>query len=227
MQQHVILTFVINHLLRKLDAMKAGTVFMKDAGVNSVNLPSKEDILSYPDEVTAMTKFIFQYNSMVRDGKSYYKLEQHNEVGTKRDLEWLNEFSRPEKEHPIYAALFRTMAFPYASAYYFHRLFSYGNGDDINNINHRRAKVVSGSMITQWVGTLLAELDIRYLAPSRLPISQYVCRFETGFNGNPHQHSLLYSEEYGSMISELKSSLQDSFDIVYYFRDERLYVFTE
>ena len=45
-QEHPILTFVINNLLRKHDAMKAATVFLKDVDVTSINIPTKEEILN-------------------------------------------------------------------------------------------------------------------------------------------------------------------------------------
>ena len=210
--ESIIATFTINILMRKLDAFKAATVLIKDVDLHNERLPTKQQLLDNPDDALGASKLLMQYASMTIDSPDFWKLQLKDEIGTKRDLEYMNEFSRPDKKHPTDAALFRTSAPPYRAAYYFHRLFSYGDGEDISNINHRRAKVLSESMVIEWVGTLLAELDIKYLAPYRCPSVNYVMRYENGKFGNPHHHSLLYSDEYGEINWNLKVELEKTFD---------------
>ena len=85
------------------------------------------------------------------------------------------------------------MAFPYTSAYYFHRLFS-TTEEELMNLTIRRSKVLVNSTAIEWIGSLIAELDLQYLAFYRYQHSFYVGRDEKGLNGNPHWHSLLYSK---------------------------------
>ena len=213
-QQHTILVFVINNLIRKLDAMKAATIFLKDVDVTSVEVPSKEDLLTNASNVKDISKFVLQYAPITRDSKESWKLELQNEIGTKRDLGYINCLSRPEKIHPTDAVLFRTLAFPYRHAYYFHRLFSYSDGEDIMSINHRSAKVINETMIIEWVGTLLAEMESKYLAPFRCPLTNYLMRQEYGKCGNPHHHSLIYSDEYGHKNMTLINDLNNEFKLL-------------
>ena len=210
--EDIIATFTINIILRKLDAFKAATVLMKDVDIHNISIPTKQQLLDNPDNATGASKMLLQYSAMTCDSEDFWKLEMKNEIGTKRDLEYMNEFSRPDKQHPTHAALFRTMAPSYRSAYYFHRLFSYRSDEDMTDIKHRKAKVLSQSMVIEWVCTLLAELDIKYLAPHRCPHVNFVMRYENGKYGNPHHHSLLYSDQYGEKNWELITELENTFD---------------
>ena len=116
--EDIIITFTINILLRKLDAFKAAKVLMKDVDIHNISLPTKQQLLDNPDNAIGSSKLLLQYSAMTCDSEDFWKLEMKNEIGTKRDLEYINEFSRPDKKHPTYAALFRTMAPSYRSAYY-------------------------------------------------------------------------------------------------------------
>ena len=213
-QENPKLCFVITTLIKKLDATKGATVLLKDVDVTSAQIPTREELLSNDDTAKDMSKCIMQFSSMIRDSKESWKLNMQDEVGTARDLYHMDDFSRPEKEHPILPALFRTMAFPYRSAYYFHGLMDYVEGEDISNINHRRAKLITESMVIEIIGTLIAECDLKYLAPHRASSVYYIGRDEKGANGNPHWHSLLYSDELGEKTWELKSNLENYFDSV-------------
>ena len=111
---------------------------------------------------------------------------------------WSMSEDRPDVKYPTLAAVFRTMAFPYTSAYYFHRLFS-DKEEELANLTIRRSKVLVNSTAIEWVGSLLSELDSKYLAFYRYQHSFYVGRDEKGLNGNPHWHSLLYSKPLGQL----------------------------
>ena len=209
-QKNTQLVLTINNMLRRLDAFQGAHCFLKDVDVTSVNIPSKEDLLNNVENVTKLSHFIMQYAPMTRDSKQSWKFELQNEIGIKRDLEYTSSESRPDVKYPTLASVFRTMAFPYTSVYYFHRLFSY-EGDEIKDINKRRSKVLVNSTAIEWVGSLLAELDLKYLSFYRYQTSYYVGRDEKGANGNPHWHSLLYSKHLGKLTEELKQMMEEVF----------------
>ena len=209
-QENIQLVLTINNMLRRLDAFNGANCFLKDVDVTSVNIPSKEDLLSNVGDARKISNFIMQYAPMTRDSKQYWKLELHKEIGIKRDLEYTSSESRPDIEDPTLASVFRTMAFPYINAYYFHGLFEYED-DELNNINKRRSKVLVNSTAIEWIGSLLAELDLKYLTFYRYQTSFYVGRDEKGANGNPHWHSLLYSKDLGKLTEKLKQKMAEVF----------------
>ena len=208
-QQHTQLLFTINNMLQRLDAFRGARCFLRDVDVTSVKIPSKEDLLNNTEEVTDISRFIMQYTPMTQDSKEYWKCQLQNEIGTKRDLEYMSE-DRPDVKYPTWAAVFRTMAFPYTSAYYFHRLFS-DKEEELANLTIRRSKVLVNSTAIEWVGSLLSELDLKYLAFYRYQHSFYVGRDEKGLNGNPHWHSLLYSKALGQLMWQLKENMEQVF----------------
>ena len=159
-----------------------------------------------------MSRFVMQYTPMTRDSKEYWKCELQNEIGTKRDLEYMSAEGRPDVKYSTLAAVFRTMAFPYTSAYYFHRLFS-NKEEELANLTIRRCKVLVNSTAIEWIGSLLAELNLKYLAFCRYQHSFYVGRDEKGLNGNPHWHSLLYSKALGQLTWQLKENYGTSFSM--------------
>ena len=66
-------------------------------------------------------------------------------------------------------------------------------------------------MVIEWVCTLIGELDIKYLAPYRCPYLNFVLRYENGKYGNPHYHSLLYSDVYGEKNYRLNNEVKRTF----------------
>ena len=139
-----------------------------------------------------------QYTPLTRDSKEYWNCQLQNEIGTKRDLEYMSE-DRPDVKCPTLAAVFITMAFLCTSAYYFHRLFS-NKQEELSNLTIRRSKVLVNSSAIEWIGSLLAELDLKYLAFYRYQHSFYVGRDEKGLNGNRHWHSILHSKALGKLM---------------------------
>ena len=67
------------------------------------------------------------------------------------------------------------------------------------------------STAIEWIGSLLAELDLKYIAFYRYQHSFYVGRDEKGLNGNPHWHSLLYSKVLGQLTWQLKQNIEQVF----------------
>ena len=100
---------------------------------------------------------------MTRDSKEYWKCQLQNEIGTKHDLEYMSAEGRPDVKYTTLAAVFRTMAFPYTSAYYFQRLFS-TTEEELANLTIRRCKVLVNSTAIEWVGSFIAELDLKYFS---------------------------------------------------------------
>ena len=96
-QQHTQLLFTINNMLRRLDAFNGARCFLRDVDVISVNIPTKEYILTNSEAVTDISRFIMQHTLMTRDSKEYWKCQLQNEIGTKRDLEYMSAIGRPVK----------------------------------------------------------------------------------------------------------------------------------
>ena len=201
--------FTLYNVLKREDARKAAFCVLRDVDITSVNIPTKEDLEKDLNNKTS--RLIMQYSAQIRDSKGFWKSQQQNEIGTKRDLEYLDPVSRPDVTCATLASLFRTFAPPYASASYIHRLFT----DDENTLKDarkRREFALIHPTEIEWIVSFLAEIDVKYLCKERYLLDWYVTRSEYGNGGNTHWHSVLYSKELGKLTSKLRCEMEDLFE---------------
>ena len=175
--------FTLNNTLRREDARAAANCILRDIDVSTLTIPTKEELQRSSRDNEKLSKYFLQYAPKVRDTKDRWKSEQQNEIGTKRDLEYLDAVTRPHKKYPTYASLFRTMAPPYTKAYYIHKLFTL-NLEDLSNQIKRRAHALMNPTVIEWVISLHSELDIKYLSSTRYKHAWYVTRNEHGAQKN-------------------------------------------
>ena len=104
---------------------------------------------------------------------------------------------------PILYALFRTVAFPYRSAYYFHRLIT--SQEDLNNQDARALNAVNNPLVISFVGTFMSDLIAKYIGPY---MSEGVTDNPTLIN--PASYWYFTRQEHGEMLTPIGSNWENS-----------------
>ena len=191
--------FTLYNLLKRNDADKACATLLREVDVTSVRVPTKQDLQDSLEKKTAF--LLMQKTAMIRDTPAYFKLLQQETVGAKRDFIYMDPVTRPNQP-PTYPAWFKTFAPPYNCVPYLHRLFT-TDKNDLKDPGKRKRQALLNPGVVEWVISLLAELDVKYLRSIRYKADWFWARNEHGSNGNPHWHSVLYSRELGDLCDRL------------------------
>ncbi len=208
-QEYPEFIFTLYNLLKRNDADTACACLLREIDVTSVRVPTKDD-LNDALQTNKTAFLLMQKTPQIRDTPAYFKMIQQEAVGFKRDLEYMDDVSRPNVT-PTYPSLFRTMAPPYINVYYLHKLFS-NDSADLKDAGKRKRQALLNPGVVEWVISFLAELDVTYFRNIRYNSNWYLARNEHGANGNPHWHSVLYSQDLGKLIWSLKSNLENHLD---------------
>ena len=190
-------------------ANKAACVELKNVDVSTLSIPTEEELKSKSVDDLAFT--LMQYAPMIPNSDAYWSHQKNIELETKRDLEYMDEVTRGDVKYPTLVSLFRTQSPSHNQVYYIQKLCS-SNDEDLRNPFKRKANALKYPTTVVVVLSLLTELDIKYLAKARYPFQYYFARNEHGKNGNPHWHSLLYSQELGKCCVEQQEIIKTFFE---------------
>ena len=200
--------FLLLNLLKKEDANQAAACILREVDLTTIILPTEDALRN--EVIEKKSNMLLQYTPLIRDSDQFWKKQQKEAEALKRDMEYMDPVSRPGTT-PIYASLFRTMAPPYNGIPSIHKLFT----DDLTQLNNptkRKQQALIHPTDVEWVISFLAELDVLYFRKIRYKSEWFVARNEHGANGNPHWHSVLFSQDYGKLIWRLKTDIEKKFE---------------
>lgn len=200
--------FLLLNLLKKEDANQAAGCILREVDLTTITLPTEDALRN--EVIEKKSNMLLQYTPLIRDSVQFWKKQQKEAEALKRDMEYMDPVSRPGTT-PIYASLFRTMAPPYNGIPSIHKLFT----DDLTQLNNptkRKQQALIHPTDVEWVISFLAELDVLYFRKIRYNSEWFVARNEHGANGNPHWHSVLFSQDYGQLIWRLKTDIEKKFE---------------
>ena len=216
------LQFHINNVKKRKQANIAANLIVKNVDITG-ELPTKEEFRNSAKNAAKISTVIMQYKAQVTDSPSFWQNQKYAEIGTARHLETVDLNLRPEKPWPYLGSIFTTSAIPYVDAYYIHNLMENDTRQDLNISSQenctdidrliRRSNCLKYPQVVDYMTSLIAELQTRYISKSRHKSDYSISRFEWGDNENPHFHSTFFSEKLGKLVSTsevaLKSLLGD------------------
>ena len=167
------LIFLMCNQLKRLDAMTAAKVTLKDVDVTTIpiNHPTDDQVRN---DAKGKANLLLQNSGLIRDSDPSYVLLKHKAQAVKRDLEYEDKNSRP-REKPILPSLFITHAIPYTNSPIIHRLFE-SDPEKLKNPHIRRQQALLHPLVVEWMSTFQAEINLNFLRKVYLQISIWDAR---------------------------------------------------
>lgn len=147
---------------------------------------------------------------LVKDSNDFWRTECQSIIGSAR---YLADPPKYRKRTPIEQLLFRTRAMNYNAIPAAHALYpdseSIKNNSPERYFKYRLQNVLKNPSIIQFVGCVMAELDLNVIGPLIQKCCMNAMRSEWGPNCNPHWHSILLSEYYSKLFNEWVTKLSE------------------
>ena len=164
-------------------------------GINSENLPRKQDLLNNAEMRQDFASSVLSMSSEMKDSDAFWRRECQEWIGS---LRYLGDPPVYRERIPMEPTMFRTRAMCYNHHPAVHSLFpgaeEIKQRSSVDYCKYRFQNVLQNATIIQFVGAFMAELDITVVAPVVQGATGHAMRNEWGPNANPHWHSMLMSE---------------------------------
>ena len=195
--------FVINNMLKRLACRESANLCIKNYLLEA-DMPTREDILKLGIESReSLASSLLMLKSQVPDSAPFWRKKFQEVKGSIRYMEQTPLWRAAENLVPKKLMLFQTRAVPYNHHPAIHRLCpSYKKNEenvDLDMLTRFHNTIINPNIVS-FMSCLMATMDCEYLSPIRTKTDYFYCRFEWGPNGNPHHHSLKFSDDYDKFI---------------------------
>ena len=143
-----IFQFTVLSLIRKAEACKGSKAFVLNA--DFARFPTKQQLIDEPERADELCRYIMRFGYNIINSRAYWSNIRREQILIKRYL-----LEEGVDRRPVTMAAFKTFAFPYRDAYYFHRLVSQPSFVDVPAA--KAIAAVDNPNVIAYVGTLISE----------------------------------------------------------------------
>ena len=208
--------FHISNSLKREQSQQIAQVAVHNYKMQSF-LPTREQIVNDTNIREHLAKNLLMLKNKVTDSGPYWKRHLHDAEGAERYMETVYPWRSHTNEVPQRMMSFQTRALNYNHHPAIHRLcsgYTINKQDPDLDMRVRFKNSIENPSIISYMQSFMSEMDARYISPVRYDTDFFFNRMEWGSNGNPHFHSLKYSNKFSVFWQHEHNRLQSTYQAV-------------